>query len=235
MRGLLNKTVEFYSTNFQLGQEETPQSPPRATVSYGRIITDYAGRRQVTTQEVRTITGVVNRLRRVVTGGIGMTETNGNPAVDPPGAVAAAERAMSLQPERYLLTALDNPSGLSALTARTFRGETMSGVRYAIGADTMNLWFDRPTGLLVVSESARRRRRAGRPADPHLVHPVAGRGGRGAASPPVRHRGQRPHPLPQHRGYHRRQPGARHDPDGDSRFAGRSARSGDRRRRRSSP
>ena len=29
----------------------------------------------------------------------------------------------------------------------------MNGVRYAIGADTMNLWFDRPTGLLVVTES----------------------------------------------------------------------------------
>jgi hypothetical protein len=28
----------------------------------------------------------------------------------------------------------------------------MNGVRYAIGADTMNLWFDVPTGLLAVSE-----------------------------------------------------------------------------------
>jgi glyoxylase-like metal-dependent hydrolase (beta-lactamase superfamily II) len=28
----------------------------------------------------------------------------------------------------------------------------MTGVRYAIAADTMNLWFDRPTGMLVVSE-----------------------------------------------------------------------------------
>ncbi len=152
LRGLRNKTIDFYSTNFQLGQEETPLSPPRATVNYGRIITDYAGTRQLTTQEARVLSGAVNRQRRIVAGGIGMTETNGTAAVDPPGAVAAAVRGMSLQPERYLLTALDNPGGVSALAPRTFRGETMNGVRYAIGADTMNLWFDRPTGLVVVSE-----------------------------------------------------------------------------------
>lgn len=152
LRGLRNKTTDFYSASFQLGQEETPRSPPRATVSYGRIVTDYAGSRQLTTQEIRVLTGAVNRQRRIVAGGIGMTETNGVPAVDPPGAVAAAVRGMALQPERYLLTALDYPAGLSAIPARTFRGEVMTGVRYAIGADTMNLWFDRPTGLLVVNE-----------------------------------------------------------------------------------
>lgn len=152
VRGLRNKTIDFYSTNFQLGQEETPLSPPRATINYGRIITDYAGTRQLTTQEARVLTGAVNRQRRIVTGGIGMTETNGTPAMDPPGAVVAATRGMALQPERYLLTALDNPGGLSALAPRTFRGETMNGVRYGIAADTMNLWFDRPTGLVVVSE-----------------------------------------------------------------------------------
>lgn len=152
VRALRNKTIDFYSTNFQLGQEEAPLSPPRATINYGRIITDYAGTRQLTTQEVRVLTGAVNRGRRIVAGGIGMTETNGTPAVDPPGAVLAALRGMSLQPERYLLTALDNPGGLSVLSPRAFRGETMNGVRYAIAADTMNLWFDRPTGLLVVSE-----------------------------------------------------------------------------------
>ena len=61
VRGLRNKTVDFYSTNFQLGQEETPLSPPRATINYGRIVTDYAGTRQLTTQEVRVLTGAVNR------------------------------------------------------------------------------------------------------------------------------------------------------------------------------
>ena len=153
VRGLRNKAVDFYSTNFQLGQEETPLSPPRATVSYGRIITDYAGSRQLTTQEVRVLTGAVNRMRRIVANGIGMTEVNGTPNVDPPANVTAAVRGMALQPERYLLTALDNPAGLSALAPRSFRGETMTGVRYAIAPDTMNLWFDRPTGMLVVSEA----------------------------------------------------------------------------------
>lgn len=153
LRGLRNKSVEFYSANFGLGQEETPLSPPRASVSYGRIVTDYAGNRQLTTQEVRIPTGALNRLRRIVAGGIGMTEVNGTPNVDAPAAVNAAVRGMALQPERYLLTALDSPTGLSALRARTFRGETMTGVRYAIGSDTMNLWFDRPTGMLVLSEA----------------------------------------------------------------------------------
>ncbi len=152
LRGLRNKTIEFYSTNYQLGQEETPLSPPRAAINYGRIVTDYSGNRQFTTQEARVLTGAINRQRRIVAGGIGMTEFNGNTTMDAPGAVAAAVRGMTLQPERYLLTALDHPDGLSALTPRAFRGETMTGVRYAIGADTMNLWFDRPTGLLVVNE-----------------------------------------------------------------------------------
>src|SRR5262245_30165807 len=81
LRGLRNKTVDFYSSNFQLGQEETPLSPPRATVAYGRIITDYAGTRQLATQEVRLLSGSINRVRRIVAGGIGMTETNGTPNV----------------------------------------------------------------------------------------------------------------------------------------------------------
>jgi hypothetical protein len=124
VRGLRNKTVDFYSSNFQLGQEETPLSPPRATVSYGRIITDYAGNRQLTTQEARVLTGAVNKQRRIVANGIGMTELNGTPNVDAPAGVNAALRGIALQPERVLLTALDNPAGLSALAPRTFpRGD----------------------------------------------------------------------------------------------------------------
>jgi glyoxylase-like metal-dependent hydrolase (beta-lactamase superfamily II) len=152
VRGLRNKTVDFYSSNFQLGQEETPLSPPRATVSYGRIITDYAGNRQLATQEARVLSGAVNRQRRIVVNGIGMTELNGTSNVDAPAGVNAALRGMALQPERFLLTALDNSAGLSALKPRVFRGETMTGLRYAIAPDTMDLWFDRPTGMLVVSE-----------------------------------------------------------------------------------
>src|SRR5439155_1650476 len=61
----------------------------------------------------------------------GMTETNGVPAPENPGQVATLERFMRRTPERLLLTALDNPAG----------------------ADTLDLYFDRRTGLLVLTET----------------------------------------------------------------------------------
>ncbi len=152
LRGLRSTTIEFQSSSFALGQEETPESPPRATVAFGRITTDWAGRRRLIAQELRPVTGVVARQRRVIAGGMGMTELNGQLNMDAPGAVAAAERAMQLQPERFLLSALDNPGGLRPLAVRRWRGELTDGLRYAIGPDTMTLWFDRPTGLLLTSE-----------------------------------------------------------------------------------
>ena len=153
VRGLRNKAVDFNSASFALGQEETPLSPPRATLSYGRIVTDYAGQRQLITQELRLVSGAVNRQRRVVTATMGLTDNNGTLNMDQPGAVAAVQRGMTLQPERVLLSAKDNSGSLTALRPAGFRGEQLDGVRYAVGADTMNLWFDRPTGRLVVSET----------------------------------------------------------------------------------
>ncbi len=152
LRALTNTNVEFNSSAFGIGQEETPASPARATLSFGRIVTDYAGGRRATTQESRAVTGVITRQRRVVAGGIGMTETNGTQNPDAPGAVATASADIRLLPDRLVLGALDNPRALTALAPRRFRGETMDGVRYANGVDTVSLWFDRLNGLLIVAE-----------------------------------------------------------------------------------
>lgn len=152
LRALNNTNYEFNASAFGIGQEETPASPARATLSYGRFVTDYRGSRRATSQESRAVTGVVTRQRRIIAGGIGMTETNGTPNPDAPGAVANALTEIRLLPDRLVLAALDNPGALSALAARRFRGELMDGVRYANGADTVSLWFDRLNGLLVVAE-----------------------------------------------------------------------------------
>ena len=152
LRGLRSTMIDFQSASFGLGQEETPESPPRATLGFGRITTEWAGRRQLLSQELRAVSGAVILQRRVMAGGIGMTETNGQPGMMAPGAVAAVETGMRLAPERFLLSALDQPGGLRPLPARRWRGELTDGVRYAIGPDTMTLWFDRPTGLLLASE-----------------------------------------------------------------------------------
>ena len=152
LRALANTNYEFNASAFGIGQEETPASPARATISYGRFVTDYRGSRRATSQESRAVTGVVTRQRRIIAGGIGMTETNGTPNPDAPGAVANALTEIRLLPDRLVLAALDNPGALSTLAARRFRGELMDGVRYANGPDTVSLWFDRLNGLLVVAE-----------------------------------------------------------------------------------
>lgn len=152
LRALTNTSVEFNAALFGIGQEETPASPARATFSFGRIVTDYRGGRRVTTQESRAVTGVITRQRRVIAGGIGMTENNGVAAPDAPGAVAAAVADIRLLPDRMILGALDNPRALAALTPRRIRGELMDGIRYANGPDTLSLWFDRFNGILVAAE-----------------------------------------------------------------------------------
>src|SRR5438034_3636497 len=131
VRGLRGSAIDFYQAMFALGQEETPASPARANLTVGRQVTDYAGDRMLITTEGRNPTGAVNKVRRVIAGSIGMTETNGVPAPDNPGQVATLERFMRRTPERLLLTALDNPAG----------------------ADTLDLYFDRRTGLLVLTET----------------------------------------------------------------------------------
>lgn len=152
LRGLNNTTLEFNAALFGIGQEETPSSPARATLSYGRTVTDYSGARRLISQESRATTGVITRQRRVIANGIGMTETNGTPNPDAPGAVAAVIAELRLLPDQLVLAALSNPNALSPLAARRFRGEMMDGVRYANGPDTVSLWFDRLNGLLTVAE-----------------------------------------------------------------------------------
>ncbi len=70
LRGVRGVTTEFYGATFALGQEETPESPPRAGLVQGRITLDYAGNRKVGAIEARPPSGAVNRLRRITAGGI---------------------------------------------------------------------------------------------------------------------------------------------------------------------
>ena len=153
LRSMRGVAIESYAVSFAIGQEETPESPPRATVSAGRSVTDYARGRLLSAIDVRNVNGSVNRLRRVTAGGIGMAETDGQLAPMNPGMLATFETDMRRYPDRLLLAALDNAATLSALPARTFRGRPHAGVRYAAGPDTMNLFFDRATGLLTVIET----------------------------------------------------------------------------------
>jgi glyoxylase-like metal-dependent hydrolase (beta-lactamase superfamily II) len=153
LRDLRATTVEYHLAGFSLGQSEVAASPPRASVASGRIVTDWQGRRRVRAQELRTVAGTVQRTRRVTAGGIGMLETDGRPAPDGAAAVAAVERTMRRDPERLLLSAVDNPAALRRLAAREWRGETLDGVRYALGPDTLDLYFDRWSGFLTVVET----------------------------------------------------------------------------------
>jgi glyoxylase-like metal-dependent hydrolase (beta-lactamase superfamily II) len=152
VRGLTAVSLEFYGTNYALGQEETPESPARASAVAGRTTTDYTKMRRVSSVELRNPAGAVNRLRRVTEGGIGLLETNGRFAPDGPGAVAGVETSMRREPERLLLAALDEGATLSALPPKRWRGEPHDGVRYQ-GRDTLDLYFDRRTGLLTVVEA----------------------------------------------------------------------------------
>ena len=152
LRGLTNMTVEFNSATFGIGQEETPQSPARATFTFGRIINDYRGGRRLTSQESRPVAGPVQRQRTVITPTGGLVDNNGalNPAA--PAAITAATAALRAQPERLIVEALDNPGQLSAMPPRRVRGELMDGVRIGTGAGAPSLWFDRLSGHLVAIE-----------------------------------------------------------------------------------
>ena len=152
VRGIRNFTVTFYSSAFGLGQEETPESPARATITTGTQTTDFAGTRQLSVTEARNPAGQINRQRRITVGNIGMIETNGNQAPDGPGAVANVERNWRRSLERLLISALDNPATLSALPARTWRGESARGVHYVNGPDTVDVYFDGRSGLPVLTQ-----------------------------------------------------------------------------------
>jgi glyoxylase-like metal-dependent hydrolase (beta-lactamase superfamily II) len=153
LRGVRAVSIELYTATFAFGQEETPESPARANVSYGRSVADYAGGRFASPIELRNVAGAVTKLRRVTAGGIGMVETDGRPAPMNPAAVASFETDVRRFPDRLLLAALDNPPALATLPVGTFRGRPHDGVRYAAGPDTVSLFFDRGTGLLTVVET----------------------------------------------------------------------------------
>src|SRR5512145_594369 len=153
VRGIRSVTLTYYVANFGLGQEETPQSPPRPNVVAGTQTIDFAGGRQLTTTEDRGPAGNVNKIRRVIAGGIGMTDANGTQTADAPQAVANVERNQRRLPDRVLLAAFDNPARLSSLPARTWRGESLDGVHYVSASDTLDVYFDRRSGLPVLIET----------------------------------------------------------------------------------
>lgn len=153
LRGVNAIRVEYYGMTFALGQEETPLSPARAAAAVGVSTDDYAGGRRVAQVENRAVGGQVNRLRTVTVGDIGMTDNNGNLAPAGPGGVRGQQTQLRRAPWRLLLAALDKQEAVSRLTPKTWRGETMDGVRYLAGADTLNLYFDRRSGLLTVTEA----------------------------------------------------------------------------------
>ena len=153
VRGITSTTVEFNSATFGLGQEETPMSPARGPIGWGRILYDWRNTRRVLTQETRPITGAPTRQRQVVAGDIGMNDVNGTLNPMAAGGVAGVLQGMRLQPERILLRALDDPGSVIRVPARIWRGQTMDGVRFGQGADTISLYFDRESGLLTVSET----------------------------------------------------------------------------------
>lgn len=153
VRGIRNFTVTFYQSNFAIGQEETPESPARAAITTGTQTTDFAGSRQVSVTEARGPGGNVNKQRRITVGGIGMVETNANQSPDNPGAVANVERSWRRAVERLLISALDNPATLSALPPKTWRGESLRGVHYVQGRDTVDVYFDGRSGLPVLTET----------------------------------------------------------------------------------
>lgn len=144
-------TAEFNRATFALGQEETPQSPPRATVAFGTLIVDWAGNRRALTQESRAVNGNVTRQRQVITDRIGMNEVNGTPGPMPPAVVGGQMRALESEPHRILLAVQDAPDGATPLPAQEWRGEMRDGLRTRVGDDDVELWFDRLTGLPVVA------------------------------------------------------------------------------------
>lgn len=154
LRDLPGTTIETYTANYGLGQEETPGSPARASVSLTRAMTDWRGARRVLTTEIRGPGGMVTRQRRVTAGGIGMLEnqTTNAQQPDPPGVTANVERALRFAPERLLLAATDSGTTLAPLPAKAWRGVQHDGVRFMRGADTASLYFERGSGALVFVE-----------------------------------------------------------------------------------
>ena len=151
LRGLASTVTDLNAALFQLGQEETPLSPPRATLSFARITYDFGGNRYAIEQENRPFAGPPTRIRRVMAGGVGMIVNNTAENPDARANVAASARTMRLSPLQLLRTALETPASLRAAQAKRWRGDVMDAVRVA-GQDTATLYFDRASGLLTVVE-----------------------------------------------------------------------------------
>ena len=152
VRAVANQVTDINSAIFQLGQEETPQSPARATLSFARITYDFAGTRYAIQQENRPIAGPPFRQRRVMANDVGMFVNNTTETPDTRAGIAASLRTMRLAPIPILRTALDAPNTLRPAAAKRYRGEVMDGVHIA-GRDTATLYFDRLSGLLTVIET----------------------------------------------------------------------------------
>jgi glyoxylase-like metal-dependent hydrolase (beta-lactamase superfamily II) len=150
---LRNKTIDFNTSAFAIGQEETPDGPPRATLSYGRQVMDYAGPRRLTAQEARLVNGTINRQRRIILPTMSMLENNGALTMDPATVPAGLDRLNSLQLERIMLAAMHHGGSATLLRPRSLRGQMADGVRLPLGPDTVNVWFDRTSGLPMATET----------------------------------------------------------------------------------
>ena len=153
VRRINSVTYDFSQVTYGLGQEETPFSPARGTVAFGRSITDYLDQRRVAWQELRpAFGGGANTKQRVVfANGVIVQETNGTAAPDVRGgALGNIQRAIRTQPDRLLLSALDNAASLTTAAPRLWRHERYPGVHYAVGVDTFDLHFDATSGLLTL-------------------------------------------------------------------------------------
>lgn len=151
VRGVGGYTVDLHTAQFGIGQSELPASPPRATLTIGRVVTDVRGNRRYTAAEARPVAGMPQRARVAVANGRGATGNIGAQAPLAPAAVINNQRAIRTLPDRLLLAALDGAPARAA-GAREFRGEMHDGVRLE-GADTLTLWFERASGLPTVMET----------------------------------------------------------------------------------
>ena len=150
LRRVTNVTYDYSQVAFALGQEEGPFAPAGVTIGLGRFVIDYAAQRRLATLETRpTVLGVAgNRQRAVLASGVVVTETNGTAAPDLRGAaLGASQRVMRLYPDRLILSAIDNATALAAAPPRTWAHAALRGVHYALGLDTLDLYFDDATGL----------------------------------------------------------------------------------------
>ena len=154
LRALRTITMDAASASFGIGQEETPETPPRLTATQVvRTMRDIAGNRVASSTETRPAgTAGGNRTRAVMTAALGMNETNGVQVPATANALAQFGRILSWPPERLLLWALDNPTGLRPLPPKEWRQSAMNGVRLVSGQDSLSLYFDRTNGYLTIIE-----------------------------------------------------------------------------------